>query len=175
MRIEDGYAVFDINIVGVHTNNSYYGTFKVKCLLSPIEQIKADKLYRDLLGNNAHLASNHVGQLAYAASQLHLRVTEAPPFWESNDLGGSHIEDENVILSVLDSAIEAQVKFVEEKKEELIKRQEILANRIRKKVIVAEEEEDTEQVKSYDERQAEKEAEDRMDSEDGTKLEIPDE
>jgi len=142
MRIEDGYGIFDVNIVGTFTNQTYLGTFKVKCLLSPMEQIKADKLYRDILGSNAHLTSNHVASLAYAASQLHIRIVEHPAFWEGESIGGSHIVDENVILDVIDKAIEAQAVFVEDKKKELIERQEVLANLIRNKKIVPEDSEE---------------------------------
>lgn len=159
MRIEDGFGIFDVNILGVSTNNSYMGTFKVKCLLSPIEQIKADKLYRDLLGQNAHLASNHVAKLAYAASQLHLRVVEAPPFWGGPDLGGAHIKDENVILEVLNKAIEAQVTFVDKKKNELKERQELLSSLIRKKEIKPEEDADAEPIESLKKKAEEKESE----------------
>jgi len=151
MRIDGSFGIFDINLVGTLTNNTYLGTFKVKCLLSPIEQIKADKLYRDLLGNNAHLTSNHVASLAYAASQLHMRIVDAPPFWDGADLGGTHIEDENVILEVIEKAIEAQAIFVEEKREELKKRQKILANMIKGDVIEREEEEGSEPIKSTEE------------------------
>lgn len=159
MRVEDGYGIFDVNIIGKSTNQTYMGTFKVKCLLSPMEQIKADKLYRDLLGTNAHLASNHVASLTYAASQLHLRVVEAPPFWEGSDIGGAHIKDENVILEVLENALESQVMFVEEKQEELKKRQEIMANLIRNKKITPEDDPDSEPVSSIKSKAEEQEEE----------------
>lgn len=151
MRIEDGCGFFDINIIGNKTNQTYMGNFKVKCLLSPIEQIKADKLYRDLLGDNAHLASNHVAQLVYALSQLHIRVLEAPPFWNNKDMGGGHLDDENVILEVLDSAIEAQTVFIKEKKDEMEKRQKQLADMIRGKQIVPEIEEEQAAIKEKEE------------------------
>ena len=159
MRIEDGYGIFDINLVGNSTNQTYMGTFKVKCLLSPIEQIKSDKLYRDLLGTNSHLASNHVAQLAYALSELHTRVVESPAFWSEGELGGSHLKDTEVILDVLENALEAQANFIEEKQKELADRQKILANLIRKKKVVPEENPDEEPIESFKKKQEREEEE----------------
>lgn len=165
MRIEDGYGIFDINLVGEHTNNTYMGNFRCKCLLSPMEQIKADKMYRDLLGNNSHLASNHVSQLCYALSQLRFRLVEYPPFWEGSGILGSHIEDEAVILSVLENALEAAALFVEERQKELVEKQEILANLIRKKKIVPEEVEGEEPIESLKDKQRKQEEEPEMEIE----------
>lgn len=165
MRIEEGYGYFDINLVGEHTNQTYMGSFKCKCLLSPIEQIKADKMYRDLLGNNSHLASNHVSQLCYALSQLSHRLIETPPFWEGSGIAGSHIEDESVILQVLESSLEAAALFVEEKQKEMVEKQEMIANMIRKKKIVPQEIEGEEPIESFKERQ-------KKDEEEGPEMEI---
>ena len=165
MRIEDGYGYFDINLVGEHTNNTYMGSFKCKCLLSPMEQIKADKMYRDLLGNNSHLASVHVSQLCYALSQLSHRLVETPPFWDGQGIGGAHIKDESVILGVLESALEAAALFVEEKQEEMKKKQQMIANLIRNKKIVPEQEAGEEPIESFKDRQ-------KKDEEEGPEMEI---
>ena len=159
MRIEDGYGYFDINLVGEHTNNTYMGSFKCKALLSPMEQIRADKMYRDLLGNNSHLASTHVSQLCYALSQLSHRLIETPPFWEGSGIAGSHIKDESVILQVLEHSLEVAALFVEEKQKEMIEKQEAIANLIRKKVIKPEEVEGEEPIESFKEKQKKEEEE----------------
>lgn len=146
MEIKNSEAVFDISLLGQYTNESYMGTFRVKCLLSLLEDIEADKLYRQLLGDNSHLASEHVRQQAFALAQLSKRVIEAPPFWENSRLGGSHIKDANVIVEVLDKAIEAQNTYVLQKQEELKERQDRLAKLVKsKKIDFEEEEEETEQ------------------------------
>lgn len=159
MRIEDGYGYFDINMVGEHSNSTYMGNFKCKALLSPLEQIRADKLYRDLLGQNSHLSSNHVSQLAYALAQLSVRLVEWPPFWENNGLNGGHVKDESVILQVLELSLEAAALYVEEKQKEMIEKQEILANLIRKKKIVPEQESGEEPIESFKEKQKKEEEE----------------
>lgn len=135
IRIEGSEAKFDVNILGNITKQSYIGTFKVKCLLSPLEDIEADKLYRDLLGNNFHLADKAVKDKALALAQLKVRVLEAPPFWENEYIGGGHISDSNVILDVIDLAIQAQEEYVKQKEEEMKQRQELLTKAIKNKQI----------------------------------------
>lgn len=136
-------VTFSINVVGKLSKDTYMGTFKVKCLLSPLEDIAADKRYRDLLGDNSHLAQEHIRQQAFALSQLEQRIIDMPPFWENNTLGGGHIKDVNVVLFVLDQAIEAQEKYVNGKEKELIERQKRLTKAIKTKKIEKEPEIET--------------------------------
>ncbi len=135
MEFIEQTATFSVNIVGKHSKDSYMGTFKVKCLLSPLEEIAADKRYRDLLGANSHLAQEHIRQQAFALAQLEQRVIEMPPFWENDLLPGGHIKDSNVLLHILDQAVEAQEKYITGKEEELIERQKRLTKAIKKKKI----------------------------------------
>lgn len=128
---DDGTAVFTIDILGNLSKESYKGIFRVKCLLSPLEQIRADKQYREMLGNNHYLAVEHVRQQAYALSELEQRITVYPPFWENEEIGGGHIPDNNVILEIFELAIEAQEKFKEEKEKELKERQKLLTRKIK--------------------------------------------
>ena len=135
MEIKDSEAVFDINVLGDRTNQSYMGTFRVKCLLSPLEEIEADKIYRELLGPNSHLAQEHVRQQAFALAQLDQRLIEFPAFWENAVLGGGHIKDRNVVMEVLDKAIQAQEQYVKGKEKELEQKQKRLAQMIKSKKI----------------------------------------
>lgn len=135
ISITDKEATFGLNIIGDKSNNSYMGNFRVKCVLSPLEEIAADRRYRDLLGSNSHLAQERVRQQAFALAELEQRIIECPPFWENEIIGGGHIEDTNVILEVLDIAVEAQEQFMKEKKKELSERQALLTNMIKNKDI----------------------------------------
>lgn len=135
MDFVEQIATFSVNILGRHSKDTYMGTFKVKCLLSPLEEIAADKRYRDLLGQNSHLAQERVRQQAFALSQLEQRVIEMPPFWENDTLPGGHIKDDNVLSEILDRAIEAQEAYLKSKEDELKARQERLTKAIKKKKI----------------------------------------
>ncbi len=153
MEFIEQTATFGVNIVGKHSKDSYMGTFKVKCLLSPLEEIAADKRYRDLLGANSHLAQEHIRQQAFALAQLEQRVIEMPPFWENDSLPGGHIKDTNVLLHVLDLAVEAQEKYINIKEEELKERQKRLTKAIKKKKI--EKEPEIDEVKTEQEPEVE--------------------
>lgn len=144
MEIIEQTATFSINVVGKFSKDTYLGTFKVKCLLSPLEEIAADKRYRDLLGDNSHLAQEHIRQQAFALAQLEQRVIEMPPFWENDVLNGGHVQDTNVVLKILDLAIEAQEKYINIKEKELKERQKRLTKAIKTKKI--EKEPEIEQV-----------------------------
>lgn len=132
MQIEGSEAKFDVNIVGNITKESYLGKFKVKCLLSPLEEIEADKIYRELLGNNFQLAEDRVKQKAFALAQLQVRVIEEPPFWKHDIIGGGDIPDDNVLLDVLELAITAQEKYIKGKEEEMKRRQEMLTRAVQR-------------------------------------------
>ena len=92
------------------------GSFKVKCLTTPMDDIRADRESRELLGNSSPMtASPTAANLTFALSKLKYRIIEMPPFWENRELGGSHIEDHEVIYHILDKAIEAEEQYLEEK------------------------------------------------------------
>lgn len=155
MEFTEQTATFSVNIVGKHSKDSYMGTFKVKCLLSPLEMIAADKRYRDLLGANSHLAQENIRQQAFALAELEQRVIDMPPFWENDSLPGGHIKDANVLLHVLDQAVEAQEKYINIKEQELKDRQERLTKAIKKKKIEKEPEIEDIQTKTEEDPEVE--------------------
>jgi len=138
MRIEDNIAIFSINIVGSDCHQSFIGTFKVKTYLSPLEIIKADKLYRELLGKDFVLAAVNAKDYSFALSQLQYRIVDAPPFWLNKEVGGGHV-DKNVILDVLEKAIEAQNLYIQQQKEESERIEKTLTEGIKKGIIEKEE------------------------------------
>jgi uncharacterized coiled-coil protein SlyX len=148
MEITDSLAKFTVNTIGDSTKETYMGTFKVKCLLTPVDHISSDRLYRELLGNNPILASEKAQNLAFALSQLKFRVVEYPPFWtdpESPNLPGGHIVDQNVIVEVLNQAIDAEDKYLEKNNERLKEMQDRIAKAMKSKAIEKEPENPEEQ------------------------------
>ena len=104
-------ASFELNLVGQRTKQTYMGTFVCKCVLNPIEEVRADSLYREFLGNvNAHLASPRITDIAFALAQLKYRLVEFPQFWKSEGINGSDV-DENVLITVLNICFEAQTLY----------------------------------------------------------------
>lgn len=111
--IEGNTATWEISLQG-DVSGTYTGKFRFKCILSPTHKIAANREYRELLGNNPTLTPEYESNLAYALTQLKYRVLEAPPFWSAtqNSTGyAGDIADTNVIMAVLDAAVEAEIKY----------------------------------------------------------------
>ena len=105
-----GTASFYINMEANSSKETLKGTFKIKCVLSPLEYINADSMYRELLGKtNPQYASEYVSQLCYALSQLKYRIIQSPAWFKNAETGinGSSIDD-NILLYVLDKCVEAE-------------------------------------------------------------------
>lgn len=140
IRIEGSKAYFDYSGVGAKTNETYMGYFCVKCILSPLDYLKADRLYRELIGSvNPHLASKEAQNYAFALSQLKFRVIDdIPEFFKNRELNGGHL-DSNVLIEIVNLAIEAEEAFQEQQQKKISEMQEMLASRIKNKEIVREE------------------------------------
>lgn len=107
-------AAFKISHTG-KINGTYIGEFKVRCNLTPMQQIQADRDYRELLGTtNPTLARAAITDMAFALAQLKQRIISAPPFWYdgASIYPGSQIKDVEVLNIVLDAALEAQIKYM---------------------------------------------------------------
>jgi hypothetical protein len=114
-----GTAVFAIDKEASTTKESFKGIFKVKCILSPLEYIQSDAMYRELLGKtNPQYASNYVSELCYAYSQLKYRVIDAPSWFKDGGAIPGSTTPDNVLIDILDKAVAAEKEFrktIEEK------------------------------------------------------------
>lgn len=124
--IEGSNAVFDLNMTAP-VGGTYMGTFKFRCVLSPLQIIDADRDYRDLIGNQPSLVSETADNLAFSLSQLKQRVIVSPSFWTENSgrFPGGGVKDFEIISKVLEAAFLAENKYrrlLQEKHETAIKR-----------------------------------------------------
>lgn len=143
-RFDGSVAEFDYHGVGDRTNTTYMGVFRVKTIVSPMDMIRADRLYRELIGSiNPHMASKETQNFAFALSQLKVRILEAPDFYKNNDLDGSHL-DSNVLIDIINKAIDAEEDYKKQIDNKLKEMQELLSRRIRNNEIKKEEEIDIE-------------------------------
>jgi hypothetical protein len=139
-RFNGSIAEFDFQGIGEKSNTSFMGTFKVKCVISPIDYLKADRLYRELIGPvNPHLASKDAQNYAFALSQLKFRMIESPDFFKNKEIDGGHL-DQNILIDLINLAVDAEHEFKKIQNENVKKLQDMLANRIKNKEIVKEEE-----------------------------------
>jgi hypothetical protein len=92
----------------------YTGLFKFRCALTPLQQIAANREYRELLGENITFAEEHVTFVTYALTQLKQRIVEAPPFWSATKSGfPGDIEDSDILQIVLEAAVQSELKYRE--------------------------------------------------------------
>ena len=112
ITLEGNKATWTIKSLG-DINGLYLGTFVFKTYLNPMEQIRANRDFRELMGPNPSSAPEHESFLAYALTQLKHRIISAPPFWNSarfENMEGN-IPDEGVITDILGAATDAEVLY----------------------------------------------------------------
>lgn len=143
-RFDGSIAEFDYHGVGNKSNTTYMGVFRVKTILSPMDMIKADRMYRELIGSvNPHMAAKDTQNFAFALSQLKVRLVESPDFYKNKELDGSHL-DANVLVDIINKAIDAEEEYKKQVDDKLKQMQELLAKRIKNNEIEKDEEIDIE-------------------------------
>ena len=135
MRVDllDGKAKFQVSVVGETDGITYLGVFTVKGSLSPLDTLKYDKRYRDLLGKELQYASEHAARIAFTLATLSVRIIESPEWWKNKEIDGGHL-DENVLFEVLGKAIDAEEEFRKQRKEQ----SDMLKNSLNGKLISGE-------------------------------------
>lgn len=150
IKIEGDVATWEMSAVG-NIKGTYFGTFRFRCYLDPMQQIAAGREERQLIGENFSFAPDHEKFLAYALTQLKYRVISSPPFWASTNPGGmpGNLPDGEIVSLVLGAAIDAEVKY----KAEIKKRKEDAIERAKKAsdAIVTQQKEEDEANKELDE------------------------
>lgn len=99
-------------------SGTYSGTFVFRCYITPLQKIAAGREQRALLGESRSWVETadyeHEAWLAYALTQLKYRIVSAPPFWGTSGINKSHegdVPDENILETVLDAAVRAELKY----------------------------------------------------------------
>lgn len=108
--LDGSTATWEIQVDG-EIQGTYMGTFKFKCVLTPLQKIAANREYRELLGPHMTMAPEHESNLAFALTQLKHRIVSAPPFWGTGGSLSGDLPDTNVIMAVLDAAVAAELKY----------------------------------------------------------------
>jgi len=149
MEIESSMPTsdFDIHYVDSLTRKTYIGSFTAKCYLTPIDFIKADSIYRQLLGPvSPHLASNIVSSFASAISQLQVRLTKSPDWFsqsneEFSEVYGGHLPIE-LLAEIVNKTNEVQENYAKKVKQDFEKVQKKLFKNLSKGKYKPEEEEE---------------------------------
>jgi hypothetical protein len=149
MIIENSQATVEVSIKDELTFETYIGIFKFKGFLTPIDTIKADRIYRELIGSvSPNLASISAQNMAFSISQLSVRTVEAPHWFDlKSELPGGRLA-ENVLTELLSLSIEAEEKYREQQKAKFVEIQKRLQTKFENSTIkkraddVTEEDED---------------------------------
>jgi hypothetical protein len=135
ITLQGSEAEFTISVIGKQSGETFQGNFKVKCFLTPIDIVKADRLYRELLGSiTPHLATTEAQNMCFALSQLKYRTLRSPAGWKNEEIDGGHL-DMNIVIEVLNKAIKAQEMYQNESKKRLEKLQKQLTKEIKEEKI----------------------------------------
>jgi hypothetical protein len=102
MVANEGY--FDLNLVGDVTGEKWLGKFKCKLRLSHRDTLAKDNLRRQLLGGSPELATERASSLAFIASELSVRLVDAPAWWKAAD-NGLDLADDNVMAEVYSNCV----------------------------------------------------------------------
>lgn len=138
ITLQGSEAEFTVSVIGKQSGETFQGSFKVKCFLSPIDVIKADRFYRELLGSiTPHLATSEAQNMCFALSQLKYRTLKSPSGWKNEEIDGGHL-DMNIVIEVLNNAIKAQEMYQKQSKQRLEKLQKQLTKDIKEEKIKAE-------------------------------------
>ncbi len=112
------------------TGERYEGVFEVRKVLSPAQKALADKLRRDFLGNplTDESIDNEVAELAYATSQVTVRVVKGPK-WYSESNGLKNFLDQNILIELTKQILEIEFNFKQSLKEKAKKAREELTSK----------------------------------------------
>jgi hypothetical protein len=127
---ENQTGSFTFNEIGERTKKLYQGTFIVKSMLNPIEELAVMRELKDILGPHWASCTDAEYNIAYSLCELKYRIINAPPFWNNAPAGnfpGGGLMDKNIILKVLDYATEVyrvQAKLLKEEGKKTLKKLE---------------------------------------------------
>lgn len=101
-------STFSIHLVGDETGKVFSGEFKVRTVLTFRQQALADEIRRNILGSNPVGVAPGILNAAMVASQLAVRIVDAPAWWREYGEGGIDLADDNVIGEIFRLAVKAE-------------------------------------------------------------------
>lgn len=111
----DNDAPFSISVEGESTGEKWVGDFRAKKRLSHRDQLNKDAMRRELLGSQPGVPTERAMSTAMIISELTVRLTKAPKWWEAKG-NGIDLEDDSVIGAVFDKAMAVEKEDQEARK-----------------------------------------------------------
>lgn len=113
--MESNEGSFTLHVVGETSGDTWTGEFRAKKWLSHRDHLRKDQVRRELLGGQAGPATDRAMTTAMILSELAVRLTLTPPWWQERG-GGLDLPDDNVIGQVYDQAMKVEADAIEAKK-----------------------------------------------------------
>lgn len=105
---------FTIEVVGDFTNTKWWGKFEAKVTLSHRDRLARDRLRREYLGDTTKSDPDPDARAtATMFSELHVRLTKSPEWWNASD-GGLDLKDFNLIIEVYKGALKVEEDYLTE-------------------------------------------------------------
>ena len=122
--VEKSGTPFDVHVdKGDVTGKCWDGAFRAKLVLSFMDQIRVDRIKRDLLGPGPYDgADSEAVAMASILADIQVRLTDAPTWWE----GGANHSDTNLLMEVYRGAKKVAQDHIDQMTKEGEKAQEKL-------------------------------------------------
>lgn len=104
---------FTIDCTGNITKKKWWGKFLAKPVLSHMDRMTRDRLRREYLGVRSEEADAESKSTAVAFSELDVRLTKWPEWWQAADFG-KNMQDTNVISEIYRAALKVEADFFNE-------------------------------------------------------------
>ncbi len=104
--------IFNSKEPGEVSGAHYEGVFEVRKVLTPSQKAMADQERRAFLGNPERgvEVDPEVSELAFAISQLKVRVIKGPKWW-NDSLGLRNFIDQNVLVEIANAVLQVELDF----------------------------------------------------------------
>ncbi len=114
MDLPKNEKTFEFSHIGATTGNKYDGKFTVKCVLNMFDKREIE-LEKSRLQADVANPTNLLSSLSHILSNLRIRITKAPTWWEQS-LGGFDLMDEDVVIALFDRVMEQEDAWHQELK-----------------------------------------------------------
>lgn len=115
MELPKNEAIFEIDLNGDTTFKSYQGQFTCKCVLTMGQKHAMELEKSRLLGSYTNPTEELEG-LAIIFANLRAKIVDAPEWWKQS-LGGSTVNDENVLIELYNQVQKAEQEWRQKVKE----------------------------------------------------------
>lgn len=99
-NLPDHIVPVHLDSTGEVSKTRWFGTFRVKCVLSHADYFAKLRLYAEFMPSKKHLVEEDDQLKAEVLSELSVRIVDGPPWWEAT-IRGQLMTDFNPLIDLL--------------------------------------------------------------------------